>query len=663
LAIAILTQSRRAVALRALTPIMRRNLLIALLLFGATFVVFSRLLVADFAGVDDEQSIYRNPHVQGLDRERLQWMLTDASYAVRYKPLTWLSYGLIYEVNGLNPFGYHLVSLLLHCANAVLMFGVIWELTALTRAPKEREGQELALAAALGALLWAVNPLRVEPLARVTDMAYCLSFFFLLISLWLSLRTPAGEEAGGRRKIYYWSSVGAFALAMLSYPFAFGYAVVLAVLDWYPLRRVNWARLKWQDRSTRRLLLEKIPFLLLGGLVLVTFFARLNPTGTWTELPSTRSLNPIKQGIQAVYVLVYYAWKPWLPFQLSPVYGTLIWFNPREWPFWSSVLAAGAVAALLLWKRRAWPWAMALAVVHVTLLLPALGLTEHAHNPFDRYSYMPGIVWAVLAAMVLGKVWTSGAWRTVTVSCALALAVFWGWLSFHQTRMWKTPEALFQYTIACLEERSPYQSIMHGYLATHYAEQGRVNEAAREYQSSLSIQPSVPGYWRLGLLLETNGIVEGALTNYLQLLNIYPDPQAHAKAAVLLAQCGRTAEAVEHYQQVLQLDVNSVLALNNLAWILATAPDATNRNGIAAVQLAERACALTDYQTPLLVGTLGAAYAEAGRFAEAIEKGEQASRLARAAGDAELADHNTELVKLYRSGHAFHSASTPPASK
>jgi tetratricopeptide (TPR) repeat protein len=636
--------------------------LIAVLLFGATFAVFSRLLAADFAGIDDEQSIYRNPHVQGLDWERVQWMFTDASYAMRYKPLTWLSYSLIYKFYGLNPFGYHLVSLLLHCANAVLMFGVIWQLIGLRRAPKEGEGAELKLAAALGALLWAVNPLHVEPLARVTDMAYCLSFFFLLISLWLYLRMAAREEPSGRQ-VYYWSSVGAFALAMLSYPFAFGYALVLAVLDWYPLRRINWVARWWENRSARRILLEKIPFLLLGGLVLATFFSRLNPTGTWAEMPSAHSLDPIKQGIQAVYIVVYYAWKPWLPFHLSPVYSTLAYVHLRDWPFWSSVLAAAAVTVLLLWKRRAWPWAIVLALVHVTLLLPALGLTERAHEPFDRYSYVPSIVWAVVAAVVLGKVWTNGLQRAVTVSCALALAAFWGWLSFHQARIWKTPEALFHYTIGCLEEHSPYQSTVHGYLGTYYAEQGRINDAVKEYQSSLSLQPSVPGYWRLALLLETNGVVEGALTNYLQLLNVYPNPEFHAKAAMLLAQCGRTVEAVEHYRQVLRVDGNSVFALSNLAWILATAPDAANRNGVEAVRLAERACALTDYQAPLPVGTLGAAYAEAGRFAEAIEKGEQASRLAQGAGDTELAGRNEEMVKLYRAGRAYHSPKMPAASK
>jgi tetratricopeptide (TPR) repeat protein len=639
--------------------------LIAVLLFGAIFAVFSRLLVADFAGLDDEHSIYRNPQVQGLDWERVKWMFTDASHAMRYKPLTWLAYGLIYQFCGLNPFGYHLVSLLLHCANAVLMFGVIRQLLAVTCAPKEKEGQEFVPIAALGALLWAVNPLNVEPLARVTDMAYCLSFFFLLISLWLYVRRPALEETDGRcRLVCYWSSVAAFALAMLSYPFAFAYAGVLAVLDWYPLRRINWAARWWQDRNARRIMIEKIPFLLLGGLVMATFFSRLNPTGAWTDMPSAHRLDLVKQGIQAVYILVYYAWKPWLPFHLSPVYSTLAYVHLRAWPFWSSILAAAGITVLILWKRRAWPWAVALALVHLTLLLAALGLTERAHESFDRYGYMPGIVWAVVVALILGKVWSNRAQRAITVTCTLGLAVLWGCLSFHQARIWKTPESLFQYTITYLEGGSTYyQSVMHGYFGTYYAEQGRVNEAVKEYQASLSIQPSVAGYWRLGLLLETNGIVEGALTNYLQLLDSYPNPEVHAKAAMLLAQSGRTGESIEHYREVLRVDGNSVFALNNLAWILATAPEAANRNGAQAVQLAERACTLTDYKAAVLVGTLAAAYAEAGSFAEAIEKGEQASRLAQAAGDAELAGRNQEMVKLYRDGRAYHSPNTPAASR
>ena len=110
---------------------MRRNLLISLALFCVTFAVYCRVLTANFIAIDDDLNVYQNPHVQGLDWERLCWMFTDASQALRYKPLTWLSYGLIYELTGLNPFTYHLASLLLHCVNAVLVFVVVRRLLAI----------------------------------------------------------------------------------------------------------------------------------------------------------------------------------------------------------------------------------------------------------------------------------------------------------------------------------------------------------------------------------------------------------------------------------------------------------------------------------------------------------------------------------------------------
>ena len=93
-----------------------------------------------------------------------------------------------------------------------------------------------------------------------------------------------------------------------------------------------------------------------------------------------------------------------------------------------------------------------------------------------------------------------------------------------------------------------------------------------------------------------------------------------------------------------------VPALNNLAWVLATDPDAANRNGAEAVELAGRACAVTDYQNPVLMGTLAAAYAEAGKFKEAIEIAQRARNLAQTAGQPEVAEQNRQLLELYRSG-------------
>src|SRR5258708_8763127 len=96
------------------------------LLFVLTACAFLPALGNDFVGQwDDDLSIGQNPHIQGMDAQRLRWMFTDVSYVMRYKPLSWLTYALIYEVNGLKPFGFHLVGLLFHCLNPVMLYLVL----------------------------------------------------------------------------------------------------------------------------------------------------------------------------------------------------------------------------------------------------------------------------------------------------------------------------------------------------------------------------------------------------------------------------------------------------------------------------------------------------------------------------------------------------------
>ena len=186
-----------------------------------------------------------------------------------------------------------------------------------------------------------------------------------------------------------------------------------------------------------------------------------------------------------------------------------------------------------------------------------------------------------------------------------------------------------------------------------YARQGKTREAVEQYQTSLRIQPAPGPYLAFAELLEKCGDREGALTNYLGLLELGHHPVAYNKAGDLLSALGRTGQAIAEYRQALFVFPNLVPVLNNLAWILATDHDATNRNGAEAVRLAERACTLTDRQIPVLVGTLAAAYAETGRFREAIETAQQARALAQAAGQPEVAERNRQLLEPYQSGRAY----------
>jgi len=293
------------------------------------------------------------------------------------------------------------------------------------------------------------------------------------------------------------------------------------------------------------------------------------------------------------------------------------------------------------------------------LLLPALGLTERPHFAADRYDYLPGLVWAVAIAAALRRLRAYPTLRTAGFALVLALAVFWGGLSLHQTRVWRNSVALFEYMIHELGN-DPNRSDIHWRLGFALAGEGKAREAVQQYQASLRIRPTANCSLLLAELLQQTGDRRGALTNCLAALALGPTPVDRAKAGEVLAALGRSAEAIHQYREALAEVPDLVPALNNLAWILATDPNATNRNGDAAFQLAGRACALTQYQIPVLIGTLAAAYAEAGRFKEAIETAQRARNLALAARQPEVAEMNRRLLELYQSGRPYRQP--PPAS-
>jgi Flp pilus assembly protein TadD len=125
---------------------------------------------------------------------------------------------------------------------------------------------------------------------------------------------------------------------------------------------------------------------------------------------------------------------------------------------------------------------------------------------------------------------------------------------------------------------------------------------------------------------------------------------------MILGQLGRDREAVAQYREALRLNPNLAGALNNLAWVLAASSDDKLRDGAEAVRLAERACELTHYGQPLFLGTLAAAYAESGRFPEAVTTAKKAEQLATAAGLPAVAAKNRQLLELYRAGKPCHES-------
>ena len=186
--------------------------------------------------------------------------------------------------------------------------------------------------------------------------------------------------------------------------------------------------------------------------------------------------------------------------------------------------------------------------------------------------------------------------------------------------------------------------------------QGKPDEAIAELSRALAIQPKdADTHTILGVTLLGKNRTDEAVTQFQEAARLQTtNALANYNLALIHQERKQAREAVERFRLALKAQADWPESLNNLAWILAANPDATVRNGAEAVKLAERACQLTDYKEPLLVGTLAAAYAEAGRFPEAVSAAGKARALALAAGQKEIAQRNQELLELYQAGHAYH---------
>jgi tetratricopeptide (TPR) repeat protein len=213
---------------------------------------------------------------------------------------------------------------------------------------------------------------------------------------------------------------------------------------------------------------------------------------------------------------------------------------------------------------------------------------------------------------------------------------------------------------------NPRHAEAHKHLGDTLAAQGKYAEAEAEYSNTLQLRPDDATARKALAVVTLKAESENNLSNLYSALKVLPTPETHAQIAAIRTMQGQFQDAVGHYIEALRLSPDSPDILNNLAWLLTTCPDARVRDGAQAVKDAERACELTDYRKTAMVGTLAAAYAEAGRFDDAISTAEKACALASESGDPDLLKKNQDLLALYRVHQPYHEvASTnqaePPA--
>jgi tetratricopeptide (TPR) repeat protein len=293
-----------------------------------------------------------------------------------------------------------------------------------------------------------------------------------------------------------------------------------------------------------------------------------------------------------------------------------------------------------------------------------------------------------LAVAGLASLIDTRIFRCVAIALVLTLSV----LTFQRAQVFATDESLFRDSLA----KNPAAADMHNDLGVILAKRKNYAEAAAHFVAAVRSDPGNAGAQsNLGQALAISGKFTEAEPHFLAAIRLKPgDPLVHRHFADALSRQGRNREAVLHLQAALSLDAKPdvqtrldlagllfrtgnarqaaeqfrrVLSsnpdlpepLNNLAWILATSPDDTLRDGAEAVRCAEHACRLTAFKQTGMISTLAAAYAEAGRYSEAVATAEMAVRLQTANGETQLAGINNQLLPLYRAGIPYHERRQP----
>jgi tetratricopeptide (TPR) repeat protein len=668
---------------------MRRNLLICLLLAGITFALYWPVRNFDLVQYDDPAFLTENAEIRsGLTGHSLRWAMTGV-VAANWHPATNLSFILGHQLWGTNPGAEHLVNAVFHALNAVLLFLV---LVRLTRFPWR---------SAVVAALFAWHPLRVESVAWIAERKDVLSVFFFFLTLLAWARYAQGtenRERGGKTsnsdksraniqhptsnaQWYFWAAVLFFALGLMSKAMLVTLPFVLLLLDVWPLGRVaefgvRSSELKKKNiprpstvlssialarRRINHLLIEKWPFFALtAAFSVITFVVQRGEA-------ATPSLAQLGLGLRLENVIAsyvrYLAWTVW-PANLAAYYSFPFdsHFYLALWLDWvvgaAAVLLAGISAFCLSQIVRrpylavGWFW-------YLGTMVPVIGLVQvGGQGMADRYTYIPLIGPAISLVWLVAEKWPAKIFSRIMLSI-LTAAILTGCLiqTRHQLQFWKNTESLSRHTIEVTGENPRAEYI----LGLGLEHKGDITGAMVHYRNAMTSQPTVTeAFYGMGRLLSQQGRWMEAEQTYAAMLGNNPeDFTCHLGLVSVLPHLGRTAEAVTHLKAAMQFCPDTPDALNNLAWTLATGAEVELRDGEQAVKHAERACELTHYRETMMVGTLAAAYAEAGRFEEAVATAQKACALATESSQPELLARNQELLELYRQHQPYRELAKP----
>lgn len=562
------------------------RLWITFFLLMAIFAVYWQTVGHEFISYDDTEYITENPAIlQGLTISSTYWAFT-TFHASNWHPLTWLSHLLDVELFGLNPAGHHLINIILHSVNSILLFlllnrysGFLWR-------------------SAVVAALFALHPLHVESVAWVAERKDLLSTLFWLLTLYLY----AGY-AGKPGRARYFLLLATYALGLMAKPMLVTLPLVMLLLDYWPLQRLDTNSLSnnchsrnllsgiqllrllksgfpikpsgmtdnvlsapcyepadssaCPKRTLIYLLKEKIPFLLLAVVsAIVTIFAQ---QAALSSLSATTLTERIANGLTAYLA---YLGKTVLPQNLAVFYQ----FNHEL--SWLAVLGAAAllsaISILAVKLRRTRPYLFVGWFWYIITLVPVIGIVQVGMQArADRYTYIPLIGIFILVVWGAAEITATWAYRratlTIVTAAVLTACVVTSW---QQVTHWQNSTTLFTHAIKATDKNF----IAHFRLGYELEQQGRIDEAVISYKAAQTDNPVYgPTYGRLGKISYEGGKLADAIFYYYKELMLNPlSVYCRNNLGIALADNGQLDEAIDQFRHALKLQPDFTPAQNNL---------------------------------------------------------------------------------------------------
>lgn len=536
-------------------PAKKTALAAALIPAVVAFCLYIPSLGNGFVAWDDPEYIYGNPNIKSFD---LGWAFT-AFVGGTWLPLTLLSFALDYSIWGLDPFGFHLTNSILHSLNTFLLAVLA---TRLAKGVDKGIGPKgLFLMAIAAGLLFGIHPTHVESVAWATERKDVLNALFFLLGLHAYVSYSKALKPG-----WYVLTLIFFVLSILSKAMTVTMPLVLLIMDFYPLQRLN--------AGIKRILIEKLPFFALSlaaGLVSI-WSQSAHSLSTIEEMPLFARLFVAVRGV------LFYIYKTLCPLDLAPLYPLDLMMtvaDVRLILYVSGLLAITAFTVFMMKKTRALLGAWA---YYVATLLPVIGILQVGKQAAaDRYTYLPSMGLVLLAAAGLGwlvhkktKAFAPVFAALIAVSAALSL------LTVRQTEIWKDTLSLWT------QEIKVYPALGDGYIhrGVTYVYLGRFNEGIADITKGIELKPG-----KKRLLID-----------------------AYSTRGVAYGNVGRVPDAISDFTNVLLLDPkNKLMYLNRAS---------------AYMQQKEYMQAIADFQKAVALEPIdGASYTELGRaYAQAGDR-------------------------------------------